>query len=433
MTEVVKIVDIDQDGRGVAKIGDKVLFLHNAMLDEQVEFDILKKKKNILFGRAITINNPSPDRVNPLCKHYNHCGGCAMQHFSEESQIEFKNKSFFHTLKNLGQVEPDEKIKPIFLEFTGYRHKARLRVKYVARKDEVLVGFNERLTHFLTDMHECKVLPEKISNLITPLRNLIRQLSIYNKLPQIEFASNQERDILIFRILEELNESDIVLLKSFQEKNEIEVWTQSKGPETVKPLFENINPKVSYILRKRNLEISFNPSGFIQINPFINELMIEKALDLLEPKNEDIIIDFFSGLGNFTLPIAQNAKNVIGIEGSEVLVELGKLNAKNNNLKNVVFTFADLFKIDENFYESIKHANKWLLDPPRDGAMALIQGMPDHIRPKRIIYVSCNAATLARDANILTSKGYNYQSAGILNMFPNTSHIESISMFELNE
>jgi 23S rRNA (uracil1939-C5)-methyltransferase len=282
-------------------------------------------------------------------------------------------------------------------------------------------------------MHECKVLPEKISNLITPLRNLIRQLSIYNKLPQIEFASNQERDILIFRILEELNESDIVLLKSFQEKNEIEVWTQSKGPETVKPLFENINPKVSYILRKRNLEISFNPSGFIQINPFINELMIEKALDLLEPKNKDIIIDFFSGLGNFTLPIAQNAKNVIGIEGSEVLVELGKLNAKNNNLKNVVFTFADLFKIDENFYESIKHANKWLLDPPRDGAMALIQGMPDHIRPKRIIYVSCNAATLARDANILTSKGYNYQSAGILNMFPNTSHIESISMFELNE
>jgi 23S rRNA (uracil1939-C5)-methyltransferase len=251
-------------------------------------------------------------------------------------------------------------------------------------------------------------------------------------MPQIEYASNGERDIFIFRILDPLSNDDIKKLSEFSNARNIEIWTQSKGPETVKPLFpERDSEIISYPIAKYELNLEFNPSGFIQINPYINQLMIDKALQLLNLNPRDEVVDFFSGLGNFTLPIAKYAHSVIGIEGSEDLVNLGQKNADLNHLNNVSFQYSNLFEVDVDFVNSLKNKNKWLLDPPRDGAMQLLELISkDTVLPETIVYVSCNPATLARDANILVNdKGYKYQSAGILNMFPHTSHIESISLF----
>ena len=339
---------------------------------------------------------------------------------------------FFQTLEHIGKVVPESQIDPIFLEFSEYRHKARLRAKYVDKKEKVLVGFNERLTHFLTDMDSCEVLPGRISSCLGEIKSLIKNLSIYNRMPQIEYASNGQRDIFIFRILDTLSNADIKKLSEFSNARNIEIWTQSKGPETVKPLFpERDSEIISYPIAKYDLNLEFNPSGFIQINPYINQLMIDKALELLNLNPQDEVVDFFSGLGNFTLPIAKYAHSVIGIEGSEDLVNLGQKNAGSNNLNNVSFQYSNLFEVDVDFVNSLKNKNKWLLDPPRDGAMQLLELISkDTVLPETIVYVSCNPATLARDANILVNdKGYKYQSAGILNMFPHTSHIESISLF----
>ena len=431
--ELLEIVDIDQDGRGVAKNKDKTFFIHNALIGEKVEINVLKKKKNIYYAAAIKITNPSPDRTDPACEHYTQCGGCSMQHFSNNAQINFKHQAFFKTLEHIGKVKPEIVFEPVSLGFLNYRHKARLRAKFVEKKDKVLVGFNERLTHFLTDMDQCPILPERISKSIKPLKDLLKNLSIFNKIPQIEFASNQKRDIFIFRILDQLTKDDINKFEQFQSDFNIEVWVQEKGPETAKPLFHDQQEKnISYRLNEFNLNIVFDPTGFIQINPFINELMITKAIELLDLSSVDIVSDFFSGLGNFTLPIAKFANRVEGVEGSEQLVKLGEANAKLNGLNNIQFTFQNLFELDNQYLKRHKQSNKWLIDPPRDGAMQLIQLIsPDISQPNKIVYISCNPATFARDANILVfEKGYKFKGSGILNMFPNTSHIESISVFE---
>jgi 23S rRNA (uracil1939-C5)-methyltransferase len=276
-------------------------------------------------------------------------------------------------------------------------------------------------------------LPERISKSIKPLKDLLKNLSIFNKIPQIEYASNQKRDIFIFRILDQLSKDDINKFEQFQSDFNIEVWVQEKGPETAKPLFhDQQEKKISYRLNEFNLNIEFDPTGFIQINPFINELMITKAIELLDLSSEDIVSDFFSGLGNFTLPIAKFANRVEGVEGSEQLVKLGEANAKLNGLNNIQFTFQNLFELNNQYLKRHKQSNKWLIDPPRDGAMQLIQLIsPDTSQPNKIVYISCNPATFARDANILVfEKGYKFKGSGILNMFPNTSHIESISVFE---
>ena len=428
---LLEIIDIDQEGRGVARRDEKTFFIHNALIGEQVEFQSLKKKKNIFFGVATKIFNHSKDRSEPFCPAYNRCGGCSMQHFSDAAQINFKNDAFFKSLKHIGKVEPKIYFDPIFLKYTEYRHKARLRAKYVVKKDEVLVGFNERLTHFVTAMDECGVLPKHISDLIQPLKELIRKLSIFNKLPQIEYASNRIRDIFIFRILESLNSKDVELFKEFEVNHKVEIWTQSKGPDTVSPLFSHYDNGISYRLEKYNLNMNFDPAGFIQINPFINEVMVDRAIELLELTKDDLVLDFFSGLGNFTLPISVHAKKALGVEGSQRLVELGIKNGKSNKLSNVDFVFKDLYEINDNFLDNFKVYNKWLIDPPRDGALKLIEQLSDVNHPQKIVYISCNSGTLARDADVLINqKGYTLSGAGILNMFPNTSHIESISVFD---
>ena len=432
---ITTISSISHEGKGISYEDDKTIFIDNALLDEEVEYKIIKKKKNLAFAKSLKILKPSSQRIEAKCDVYGICGGCSMQHFDEGVQLAYKQRAFEETLKHVGNVLPETILSPISGPLWHYRHKARLRVKYVLKKQKVLIGFNEKLSHFLTNMDSCPVLPKKLSDLIKPLQDLFIKLSIKEQIPQIEYASNQIRHILVLRILQSLTKEDEIILKDFQDLNEIEFWIQTKGYDTVKPLFETTKDYVTYKNKEFNLEFLFNPTGFTQINPFINEILIRRVMALLEPKKSDLIFDFFSGIGNFTLPIATSGANVLAVEGDKMLVDSGNNNAIKNNLSNNVrFKEADLFNIEKKELLLLGQADKWLIDPPRLGALNLINLLDDQIKPKLIIYISCNPATLARDSDILVNKkNYSFKKGGIVNMFPHTSHVESIAVFERNE
>ena len=432
---ITTISSISHEGKGISYEDDKTIFIDNALLDEEVEYKIIKKKKNLAFAKSLKILKPSSQRIEAKCDVYGICGGCSMQHFDEGVQLAYKQRAFEETLKHVGNVLPETILSPISGPLWHYRHKARLRVKYVLKKQKVLIGFNEKLSHFLTNMDSCPVLPKKLSDLIKPLQDLFLKLSIKEQIPQIEYASNQIRHILVLRILQSLTKEDEIILKDFQDLNEIEFWIQTKGYDTVKPLFETTKDYVTYKNKEFNLEFLFNPTGFTQINPFINQILIRRVMALLEPKKSDLIFDFFSGIGNFTLPIATSGANVLAVEGDKMLVDSGNNNAIKNNLSNNVrFKEADLFNIEKKELLLLGQADKWLIDPPRLGALNLINLLDDQIKPKLIIYISCNPATLARDSDILVNKkNYSFKKGGIVNMFPHTSHVESIAVFERNE
>ncbi|MDC6484770.1 23S rRNA (uracil(1939)-C(5))-methyltransferase RlmD [Methylophilaceae bacterium] len=434
-TFITTISSVSHEGKGIAYQDDKTIFIDNALLNEEVEYRIIKKKKNLAFAKSLNIIKPSTQRVKAKCDVYGVCGGCSMQHFDEGAQLSYKQRAFEEALEHVGNVMPESISSPISGPLWHYRHKARLRVKFVLKKNKVLIGFNEKMSHFLTNMIACPVLPKKISDLIEPLQNLFFKLSIRDQIPQIEYASNQVRHILVIRILASLTQDDENILKSFQELNGIEFWSQTKGYDTVKPLFAKTKKQIIYENKEFNLKFLFHPTGFTQINPFINQILIRKVMVLLQPLKSDVIFDLFSGMGNFTLPIATSGATVLAIDGDESLVESGNRNAIENNLsKNVTFKTVDLFNIEKEELLSLGKANKWLIDPPRLGALNLINLIDDATKPKLIIYISCNPATLARDSNILVNeKKYIFKEGGIVNMFPHTSHIESISVFEVNE
>ena len=332
---ITTISSISHEGKGISYEDDKTIFIDNALLDEEVEYKIIKKKKNLAFAKSLKILQPSSQRIEAKCDVYGICGGCSMQHFDEGVQLAYKQRAFEETLKHVGNVLPETILSPISGPLWHYRHKARLRVKYVLKKQKVLIGFNEKLSHFLTNMDSCPVLPKKLSDLIKPLQDLFLKLSIREQIPQIEYASNQIRHILVLRILQSLTKEDEIILKDFQDLNEIEFWTQTKGYDTVKPLFETTKDYVTYKNKEFNLEFLFNPTGFTQINPFINEILIRRVMALLEPKKSDLIFDFFSGIGNFTLPIATSGANVLAVEGDKMLVDSGNNNAIKNTGRNL--------------------------------------------------------------------------------------------------
>ena len=434
-TFITTISSVSHEGKGIVYQDDKTIFIDNALLNEEVEYKIIKKKKNLAFAKSLNIIKPSTQRIEAKCNVYGVCGGCSMQHFEEGVQLAYKQRAFEESLRHVGNVMPESISSPISGPLWHYRHKARLRVKFVLKKNKVLIGFNEKMSHFLTNMTACPVLPKKISDLIEPLQNLFFKLSIRDQIPQIEYASNQIRHILVIRILASLSENDENILKSFQELNGIEFWSQTKGYDTVKPLFDKTINRITYENKEFNLKFLFHPTGFTQINPFINQILIRKVMALLSPSKRDVIFDFFSGVGNFTLPIATTGATVLAIEGDEMLVDSGNSNAIENNLsENVTFKTVDLFNIKKEELLGLGQATKWLIDPPRVGALNLINLIDDEIKPKLIIYISCNPATLARDADILVNeKKYIFKEGGIVNMFPHTSHIESIAVFEVNE
>jgi 23S rRNA (uracil1939-C5)-methyltransferase len=429
--------NLSHDGRGIAKINGKTHFILNSLPNEEVEFKYLSNRSKFAEGIATKIiNNPNKMRETPKCASFNICGGCSMQHIKSTDQAKLK-QALVQELLTHNNAIPENILSPLTADPWGYRHKARIGVKYVAKKGGTLVGFRELNTGYIVDMHNCPVLAPEVGENIDTLREFITNLDARAEIPQIEIAVTQDQTALIFRHLQPLSDSDLdKLSKLSQDKNWL-IYLQPKGPDSIKLL--NIknnnllnNDLLNYYLPEFDLKFHFHPSDFTQVNPAINQKMLNQAIKLLEINKQDNILDLFSGIGNFTLPIAQNANSVIGIEGCEKLTEKAKFNAKSNNINNASFITANLFepeKVIKQIKKDHPNINKICLDPPRDGAIELINNI-EILNPDKILYVSCNPQTLARDAKILCDeKNYKITHAGIMDMFPHTKHIETMAVF----
>jgi 23S rRNA (uracil1939-C5)-methyltransferase len=444
--QIGMIESLDQEGRGVTHIAGKTIFVEGALPRETVRFRAKVVKSNYEFAETIEVLKSSNLRVSPKCSHFGVCGGCKLQHTDFAAQVAAKQRLLENDLKHIGQVKPQNILPPLYGPIWGYRHKARLSVKYVEKKQRVLVGFNEKSTRFVADMDSCEVLVPQVSQLILPLQNLIVELSVRDKLPQIELAVGEPSIampdkpviVLIFRIMANLNPQDEELIRCFSDAHCVQIWLQTKGPDTIQPFWptreqiEKNNTFLQYRLPEFNLSYPFKPNEFTQVNPQINQVMIRRAMQLLAPQATEHIIDFFCGIGNFTLPIARSGAKVLGVEGLKNLVERANESAHLNGITNVSFKVADLFQMNPEVLLTLGKVDKWLIDPPRDGAFELVKAITDSSRPSRIVYVSCNPATLARDAGVLVNeKGYVLKAAGVINMFPHTAHVESIALFEV--
>jgi 23S rRNA (uracil1939-C5)-methyltransferase len=432
------IESLDQEGRGVAHMEGKTIFIDGALPNEQVTYQSQRIKASYEVANVVEVLTPSNQRVVPKCPHFGLCGGCKLQHLDATTQVEEKQKLLEADLQHIGKVKAENMLPPLYGPTWGYRHKARLSVKYVQKKERVLVGFNEKGTRFVADMNSCEVLVPEVSALIAPLQSMIFDLSIRDKLPQIELAVGEgDVVVLILRIMDALTENDETLLKAFADNHNVQIWTQTKGPDTIKYYYSTGGLEaaslLAYSLPEFDLNYPFKPNEFTQVNPQINREMVSSAMQLLNPQAGENIADFFCGIGNFTLPIARSGATVLGLEGLANLVERADESAALNKISNVKFGVADLFKMTPESLTELGKFDKWLIDPPRDGAHELVKAITENTAPKVIVYVSCNPATLARDAGILVNeKGYTLVSAGVINMFPHTAHIESIAYFTKN-
>ena len=432
MAYTVAIVEsLDHEGRGVTHVDGKAIFIEGALPGEKVGYSSYRKKPTYELAHVDGILKASPARVTPRCPHFGVCGGCAMQHLEFSAQVAAKQRVLEDNLWHIAKLKPESMLPPIYGPAWGYRHKARLRARYVPAKGRVLVGFNEKNSSYVALMGQCEILPPHISALILPLQDLLMQLSIRDRMPQIEVAIGDNVSVLVFRILEPLEPADEPLLREFADRHGVQIWLQSKGPETATPFHPLDAPELSYSLPEFGLTYPFMPTEFTQVNPHINRVMVRRAMTLLDPQPGERIADFFCGLGNFTLPIARSGAQVVGLEGSAALVRRALQGAEHNGLsRQTEFREADLFEVEAEDVAALGRFDKWLIDPPRDGAVELIKALPED-GPSRIVYVSCNPSTLARDAGVLTLvKGYRLKAAGVINMFPHTAHVESIAVFE---
>jgi 23S rRNA (uracil1939-C5)-methyltransferase len=427
----VTIESLDQEGRGVARIEGKVIFIEGALTGEIVSYSSYRKKPSFELAQVTQIHKFSSMRVQPKCKHFGVCGGCSMQHLDERAQVAVKQRILEDTLWHIGKVKAETIMRPIYGQTWGYRERARISVKHVIKKGKTLVGFHEKRSSFVADMQSCEILAPKIAALLPLLAELVSGLSIRDRLPQIEVAVGEQVDALVLRVMDPPTSADETALRAFADKHDIQFWLQSKGPETIVPFHPLDAPALSYSLPEFGITMPFAPSEFTQVNSALNRVMISRAMRLLDPQPGERIADFFCGLGNFTLPIAKSGAEVLGIEGSDALVARARQNAVTNGLAgNTKFAAMNLFEMTEAAFAQLGIFDKLLIDPPRDGALELVKSLGGDNAPHRIVYVSCNPATLARDAAELVQRGYVLKSAGVMNMFPHTSHVESIAVFE---
>jgi 23S rRNA (uracil1939-C5)-methyltransferase len=444
------IESVDHEGQGIARDPEgKTVFVEGGLAGEIVEVRITRKKPNYDKAVVESVLVASASRVAPRCPHYGVCGGCSMQHLDPHAQVAVKQRVLEDNLQRIGNVKPEIVFPAIEGPYWGYRQRARLSVRHVEKKGGVLVGFHEKRSSYVAEMRECHVLPKAISDLLPRLRALIGALTIRDRAPQIEYAQGDGLPVLVLRNLEPVPATDIALLKQFASEHRVQWYLQSKGPETAAPL-EGETHTLGYRLSEFGLRHPFSPTEFTQVNPHINDMLVRRAIRWLDLQPSDRVGDFFCGLGNFTLPIAQRAAFTLGIEGSQGLVARAKENAIVNGLGDrVSYAVTNLFEVDEAWLAALPPLNKWLIDPPRDGALALVKALPDVTnvdadrenateatkttiaRPETIVYVSCNPSTLARDASLLVhEKGYRLHGAGVANMFPHTAHVESLAVFK---
>jgi 23S rRNA (uracil1939-C5)-methyltransferase len=428
---VAHVESVDQEGRGVARVDGKAIFIAGALPGETVEFSSYQRKPNYELAEAGRILQASSSRVVPRCPHYGVCGGCSYQHLELRAQVAAKQRVLEDCLARIGKMRAETMLAPIHGPGWNYRYRARLSARYVIKKGRSLLGFHERRSSFVADMRECHVLPERISALIEPLRSLVESLDIRERLPQIELAIGDAVDVLVLRVLEPPSADDEMKLRNFADEHGIQFFLQSRGPETAVAFHPVEAPQLRYDIPDFNLTFPFNPTDFTQVNPDINRVLVRRAVALLDPRPGERIADLFCGLGNFSLAIARLGAHVLGIEGNKRLVQRASENAKLNRLEaQCEFIDRDLFKITADEWTRIAPFDRLLIDPPRDGAMEVVKALGE-APPGRIVYVSCNPATLARDAAVLVGvHGYALKSAGVINMFPHTSHVESIALFE---
>jgi len=428
----VVIESLDREGRGIARVEGKAIFIEGGLPGETVSYSSYRRKPTYEQATATAVHAASAARELPRCPHFGICGGCSMQHLELHSQVAAKQRVLEDNLWHIGKVRAETMLRAIYGQAWGYRHRARLSVRLVPKKGGVLVGFHERKSSFIADMDSCEVLPRRISDLIRPLRDLIAGLSIATRLPQIELAVGEEVTVLVLRILDPLSPSDEDVLRSFAAQHGIQFWRQSAGPDSAEPLFPQQAPPLYYALPEFGVQIHFRPTDFTQVNHIINRILVRRAMALLDPRPGERIADLFCGLGNFSLPIASRGAEVLGVEGSAELVRRAEDNARNNGLAGRArFQVANLFDAASCApFGASDGFDKLLIDPPRDGAVEVVKALGEG-GPRRIVYVSCDPATLARDAEVLVHvKGYRLAAAGVINMFPHTSHVESIALFE---
>ena len=434
MSNTLRVESLDQEGRGVAHADGKVIFIQGALPGELVTYTSFVKKPSYELAQVGQVIEPAPMRATPRCPYFGLCGGCSQQHFDARAQVAAKQRVLEDNLRHIGKVTPGNILPAIYGEPWGYRHRARFSARYVPKKGGALIGFREKRSSYVTDMTTCEVIPQRISALLVPLRGLIGGLSRPERMPQIELAIGVDTDALVLRILEPLSSADEALIRQFADDHRVQFFVQSRGPDTAVPFYPPHDGVLYYKLPEFDLELGFSPTEFTQVNAAVTVVLVRRALMLLAPQSGERIADMFCGLGNFTLAIARSGASVLGIEGARSLVERAQSNAVRNGLSAAAeFRQADLFKIDQTSLAELGRFDKMLIDPPRDGAAALINALSDDA-PQRIVYVSCNAATLARDAGVLVhAKGYALTAAGVVNMFPHTSHVESIAVFDKNE
>lgn len=460
------VESLDLDAQGVAHKSDgKVVFIEGALPFEYVSANINRHKNNWEQGTLTAVHRASSQRVTPLCPHFGlhngACGGCKMQHLHTSAQVAVKQRALEDNLWHLGKVKPGQILRPIEGPNWGYRFRARLSVRFVRKKGVVLVGFHERKSRYVADMQVCPILPPHVDAMLLPLRDLIGSMDAVETCPQIELACGDLVTALVLRHLEPLSVGDLARLRAFAaDRPGVQWWLQPKGPETVH-LLDTGGEVLSYTLPEFGITMPFKPTDFTQVNPYINRVLVSRALRLLAVQRHERVIDWFCGLGNFTLPIATQARQVLGVEGSEALVARSRQNFKENQalaqsrraLSATDFVTRNLFEMTPSMLVGDGIADRWLVDPPREGAFALVRaladlhqqslgtyegepthGAPDWRPPRRIVYVSCNPSTLARDAGLLVHQaGYRCTAAGVVNMFPHTAHVESLAVFDLTE
>ena len=432
------IESLDYEGNGVAHIDGKAVFIEGAAPGDEVRFRYHNKKRKFDTGRVIEILQPSPDRVPPRCAHFGVCGGCSLQHVRPEAQLREKQRVLRENLAHIGKVEPESWLAPLPGPVWGYRRKARLGVRVVAKKGGVLIGFREKRHSFITPLSSCDVLDPTISALLPQLRELIGQMSRPERMPQIEVAVGDAGAAafyaaLVFRHLEPLSVADIELLERFGERHSLQIYRQPGGPDSIVRLWPETEVALAYRLAQQGLELRFLPTDFIQVNAGANQALVTRALQVLDPQACEEVLDLFCGLGNFTLPLAQRARRVVGFEADAALVERARANAAHNAIHNSEFHTANLYDETTPLPWGEARFDSWLIDPPRTGAMEVIKRLAQNgSGPRRILYVSCNPGTLARDSEVLVHvKRYRLVSAGVIDMFPHTSHVESMALFEM--
>jgi len=450
---VAEIESLDLEGNGVARVDGKVAFIEGALPGERVLWSRQRAKARFDTGRVVQVLRASSLRTTPGCPHFGlaqgSCGGCSMQHLEARAQVAVKQRMLEESLARIGHVRPETILRPIAGRSWHYRHRARLSVRYIERKGGVLVGFHERSSSYVADMQTCKVLARPVADMLPALRELVGGLSIRDRLPQIEVAIAQGRTALVLRVLAEPDQNDHEKLLAFAGRHRVELWLQRGGPDTAVPLEGPAGPgELALPLAEFGLQLPFRPTDFTQVNHATNEVLVRRALNLLQVARSDVVVDLFCGMGNFTLPLATQARRVFGIEGNAALLARAASAAQAAGLGGrVEFALRNLFEWGAADWLALCAGaggtiDRLLIDPPRDGAYAVVQALVDAARqaaeqgraaplPRRLVYVSCNPATLARDCGWLVNQGgWILRAAGIVNMFPHTSHVESIAVLE---